>query len=63
MKQRIFQKGCMYGNHMNPVVECVSARVRPKKDNQENSNGFKAFSVCSNSIFLVDLKTKSTSVS
>ena len=26
----------MYGNHMNPVVEYVSARVRPKKENQKN---------------------------
>ena len=26
----------MYGNHVNPRVEYVSARVRPKKENQKN---------------------------
>ena len=38
MKKHIFRKGCMYGNHMNPAVECVSAGVRPKKENRKNEN-------------------------
>jgi len=35
-EERIFRKRWMYGNHMNPGVECVSARVRPKNKNREN---------------------------
>ncbi len=31
----------MYGNHMNPAVEYVSARVRPKNENQKNKTNFK----------------------
>ena len=30
MKKQVFGKGCMYANHMNPAVEYVSGRVRPK---------------------------------
>ena len=30
----------MYVNHMNPRVEYVSARVRPKKENQKNEKTF-----------------------
>ena len=30
MKKQVFGKGCMYVNHMNPAVEYVSGRVRPK---------------------------------
>ena len=30
MKNQVFGKGCMYANHMNPAVEYVSGRVRPK---------------------------------
>ena len=31
MKNRVFRKRCMYGNHMIHAVECVSARVRRKR--------------------------------
>ena len=34
--KRIYRKGWMYGSHLNPAVEYVSARVRPKNENQKN---------------------------
>ena len=36
IKKRLFRKRRMYGNYMYPRVKWVSARVRPKKENQKN---------------------------
>ena len=31
----------MYGNHMNPQLECVPARIRPESKDRENEKKLK----------------------
>ena len=41
VEKRVFRKRCMYGKHMNPAVECLPARARPKNTNRENETKLK----------------------